>query len=330
MFSLVLLALADGAGGKTGGEAARAAARNAAQMAGGLAARHGAGFAVLVVSGPLGQEGGCVLQLPGEDEQSARRARVETLLREVMPGGLTADVMHAAGFAHVEVLKTARILGPDLLVLGGLDETERCRRELSGEEPGARAGAAALVAASAPCPALVAPAGPAGAEAAPAQSGPFERLLVAVDLADDAATCRALLDFAARVAAREGAELCVAHTLALPDADAAHEEMTRRVAAARERLAYLCHGLPGADRFTLLAGEGAAGVEILKHARERAADLLVLGVRADGSGPVLARVLAGARCPVLLAGPAVLRGERRPVAAAGAAAREDRPCRNMS
>lgn len=333
MFSLVLLALADGAGGKTGGGAVRAAARNAAQMAGGLAARHGAGFAVLVVSGPLGQEGGCVLQLPGEDEQSARRARVEALLREVMPDGLTADVMHAAGFAHVEVLKTARILGPDLLVLGGLDETERCRRELSGEEPGARAGAAALVAASAPCPALVAPAGTAGpneTEAEPAQPGPFERLLVAVDLADDAATCRALLDFAARVAAREGAELCVAHTLALPGADAAHEDMTRRVAAARERLAYLCHGLPGADRFTLLAGEGAAGVEILKHARERAADLLVLGVRADGSGPVLARVLAGARCPVLLAGPAVLRGERRPAAAPGAAAREDRPCRSMS
>lgn len=286
MFTLVLLALADKADGAT-----------AAQLAATLAARHGAGFAALSVSGPLSQEGGCVLQLPGEEALAERRAGVETLLREVMPQGLTADVMHAAGFAHVEALKTARILGPDLLVLGGLDETERCRRELSAS----RSSAAALLARDAPCPVLVA-----GADV-DLPAGPFERVLAAVDLSGETGPNRALLAFAARLAAREGGALVALHALELPADQPTpdHEDMVRRVTAARERLAYLGHGLPGAERFTLVASEGAAGVEILKQARECGADLLVLAV-GHGSGGTLERVLEGARCPVLLLGPAVL------------------------
>lgn len=311
MFSRVLLALADGAGGKTGGAAARAAAQTAC----GLAARHGAAFAALALGGPLGQEGGGAPQLPGEDAQAERRTGIEALLREVMPRGL--DVMHAAGFAHVEVLKAARVLGPDLLVLCGLDEAQGRR----GEQSDASAGAAALIAAGASCAVLAVPDG-ADAQGAQPSGGPFERMLVAVDLADDPGYCRALLDFAARVAAREGAGLCVSHALPLaagPAGNRAHHDMARRVAAARERLAYLCHGLPGADRFTLLAGEGEAGVDILKHVRERVADLLILGVHGEGRGRVLARVLAGARCPVLLAGPTVLRGQGRTAAATSTA-----------
>jgi len=324
MFSLVLLALADGAVDVYGDKAAaRAAAWTAARTAAHLAARHGAAFAALAVSGPLGREGGCVLQLPGEQVQAARRAEVEALLREVMPLGLTADVMHAAGFVHVEALKAARILGPDLLVLGASDGAERCRNELFD----CAACSAALIAAAAPCPVLMVP-----AEAPPAD-GPYERALVAVDLAEDAVRCRALLDFAARLAAREGAELSVVHALPLPLADIPSEDMARRVEAARQSLAYFCNGPPGADRFRLIAGEGAPGIEILKHARERGAELLVLGVGADGGGVVLARVLSGSRCPVLLVGPAALACARKTAANARPvrpAEEEDDACPSMS
>lgn len=293
MFTLVLLALAGQARGHAGDLAGDA---NTARLASAIAARHGAGFAALHVSGPLSQEGGCVLQLPDEDALALRRADVEALLRAVMPPGLTADISMDAGFAHVEVLKTARVLGPDLLVLGGLDETERCRRELSAPQ----SGAALLVARGAPCPVLVA------AAADEAATGPFERILVCMDLAQGgAAQAARLLAFAARLAAREGAELHVLHALPLPPGQSTpgHEEMVRRVDSARDRLAYLCQGLPGVDRFSFLVSEGGAGVEILKHARERKADLLVLAPRNGDTTGTTARVLAGARCPVLLLGP---------------------------
>ncbi|MBU1228794.1 MAG: universal stress protein [Proteobacteria bacterium] len=290
MFKLVLLALADKADG-----------RAAAQVAGALAARHGAGFAVQHVSAPVGQEGGCVLQLPGEADLAARRAEVEALLREVMPPGLTADVMLGAGFAHLEILKTARILEPDLLVLGGLDETERCRRELSASQ----GSAAVLVADGAPCPVLVVP------SAADTACGPFERVLMAVDLSGDTGRLMQQLDFAARLAAREGAELLVLHALRLPPGEPTpgHDEMVRRIAIARDRMTYLCKGLPGADRIGFIVSEGAAGVELLKHARERKADLLVVHHASPQKGAqdeTLDRVLEGARCPALLLGPGAL------------------------
>jgi nucleotide-binding universal stress UspA family protein len=292
MFSLVLLALADRADGKP-----------AAQIASAIAARHGAGLAALHVSGPLSRDAACVLELPDESAQALARAGVEALLREVMPPGLTADTMHAAGFTHLEAQKAARILGPDLLVLGGLDKSDRCRRELSAGE----ASAALLVAEAAGCPVLVA-----GPETE-IPAGPFLRVFVAADLAADQGACQALLSLAARLAAREGAELVAFAAVELPAGQPVpgHAEMTKRIDEAKARLAYLCHGLPGADRFAFEASEGTAAVEILKQAREHAADLLVLAVGGRGpanAGAVTERVLEGARCPVLLAGPNVLAG----------------------
>lgn len=307
MFKLVLLALADQAGNALGaapadkpGQESKDGFRHeaAARLASALAARHGAGFAALHVSGPLSQDGGCVLQLPGEDHLARRREELEGLLRTVMPPGLTADIAMGAGFAHVEFLKTARVLGPDLLVLGGLEETERCRRELSAFQ----GDAAQLVARGAPCPVLVA----AQTEILP---GPFECILVCVDQVDDATPqAGRLLGFAARLAAREGAALHVLHVLGLPQDQPSpdQEELVRRIARVRDRLSYLCQGLPGADRFSLTVSEGAPSVEILKHARERKADLLILVPQGVGSAETQARVLEGARCSVLLVGPCVL------------------------
>lgn len=309
MFTLLLLALAEPAAGASPQPAARRGDLAAARLASSLAARHGAGLAAVQVSGPMSQEGGCVLQLPSEAVLAVRRAELEALLREVMPPGLTADVLHAAGFAHLEILKAARVLGPDLLVLGEMDEGDRCRRELApGRAPGDKGEAgdtALLTALGAHCPVLAA------GQARTPVSGPFERILVGVELFGEEAALP-LLQFAARLAAREGAELVLLHahepeaapppqrgSTALPY----QEDMQRRIARARDRLAYLCLGLPGADRFVFSLGEGAASVELLKQARERQADLIIVAPRHAGGG-VAARVIAGARCPVLLLGPA--------------------------
>lgn len=286
MFKLVLLALADLSAGE-----------QAVRLAGSLAALHGAGFAVQHVSGPLGQEGGCVLHLPGETELAARRTEVEALCRVAMPPGLTADVVQSAGFVHVEVLKTARLLGPDLLVLGGLEEAERCRRELSGSA----SAAALLIAATAPCPVLVVPAG------AALPSVPFGRVLAATDLSDSA---EAVLGVAACLAAREGAALRAFH--ALPLASSTGPDLARGLARARDRLAYLGRGLAVPDPLDTAVREGDPAVEILKDARESRADVLVLAPERYGQdASVPGRVLADARCLVLFVGPKALAWQAR-------------------
>ena len=282
MFRLVLLALTDAADGAS-----------AARVASHIAARHGAGFAVQHVSGPPRQAGGCILHLPTEEDLAARRAGVEALCRTVMPPGLTADVMLCAGFAHVEILKTARVLEPDLLVLGNQGEADDCRRELSG----ATSDTALLMAETARCPVLVVPAG------APEPTVPFRRILAATDLSD---SVEAVLGFAARLAAREGADLRAFHVLPLaPGAPVPSAEyLSRTLAKARERLEYLGRNLPTPRPMAIGAREGEPAVEILKDARESRADLLVLAPGCYGpEAPAAGRLLAGARCPVLLVGP---------------------------
>lgn len=294
MFRLVLLVLAETTAGA-----------QAVRLAGSLAARHGAGFAVQHVSGPLSQEGGCVLHLPGEDVLAARRAEVESLCRQSMPPGLTADVLLSAGFVHVEALKTARLLGPDLLVLGGLDEAERCRQELTGSA----AAAALLIAAAAPCPVLVLPT---FVDNAPEPSVPFQRILAATDLS---ASVDGVLGVAGRIAAREGAALRAIHALPLPPGPAAG--LAQALAKAREHLVYLGRGLPLANPMGVAVREGDPAVEIQKDARESQADLLVLSSGSYGQdASVPGRVLAGARCPVLFVGPQALSAQP-PTAAKG-------------
>ncbi|MDQ7834982.1 MAG: universal stress protein [Humidesulfovibrio sp.] len=279
MFTLVLLALADTTVGVV-----------AMRLAASLAARHGAGFAVQHVSGPLSQEGGCVLRLPGEADLAARRAEVEALCRVAMPVGLTSDVMLAAGFVHVEVLKTARLLGPDLLVLGGLDEVERCRRELTGSATKA----ALVIAAAAPCPVLVVPSN------APMPSVPFQRVLAATDLSFSA---EAVLGVAARLAACERASLRAFHALPQPSNQPGHG-LERELDRSRDRLAFLARSLPLVSHMDVAAREGDPSVEILKDARESQADLIVLAADRYGQDSLIpGRVLDGARCAVLLVGP---------------------------
>ena len=282
MFTMVLLGLGDveQAGG-------------ALQVAAGLAARHGAGLFVQHVSPPRSRDGACVLELPTEKELEARRAEVEALCRRHLPSGLTADVAAGSGFLHVELLKMARLAGPDLLVLGGGDALEQCRRELDAGGSVASGREAALVLAeAAPCPVLAVP-------ETGGRTGPFECILAVVEAAK---ADRSLLELAARLTAREGAELHVLHPLPLPLGSAAptQDEAARKVRAARDRLTYLCQGLPASERFRLDAAEGEPGVEIFKYARERQADLLVM----SSGHPAASHVLSNARIPVLLRKPA--------------------------
>lgn len=289
MFGLVLLGMA-------GGEAA--SGESVVCRAAGLAARNEAGFAVLHVSIPLSREGGCVLQLPTEADIAARRAEVEGMCRNAMPPGLTADVMLESGFLHVELLKTARLMSPDLIVLGGLGSAERCRRELTDSTENA----AQIVACSISCPVLVVP--PDATDA----SGPFRRVLVITDLSS---TAWSFLALAGRMVESEKAAIRVFHCVPLPEGLGLPEPavLSGQIDRAFEFLGGLCRGL--SLNASTGAREGDPVVEILKDAREYGADLLILpadvySTRIGIATDAVTRVLAGARCAVLLVGPQVV------------------------
>ncbi|MDZ4065042.1 MAG: universal stress protein, partial [Coriobacteriia bacterium] len=195
----------------------------------------------------------------------------------------------------VEAAKAARSQGADILIIDSENSGQSCERELSG-----LTGSMALaLSAATSCPVCVVP------SQAVAHNGPFERVLVEVDLSSDATPLRGLLNYAARLAMREGADLHVLHTLQLSPEQPTpgHDEMERRIASLRDRLVNLCQGLPGADRIAFNVCEGEKSMEILKRAQDFRADLVILDRRENGAGNRLARVLEGANCPLLLLRP---------------------------
>lgn len=263
-----------------------------------LAARHGAGFAVLHVSSPLNREGSCVLQLPGEEDLAARRDDVEKLCRRVMPAGLTADVMIESGFLHVEIQKALRLMTPDLIVMGGHGDAERCRHELGNSMDDS----ALIVARGASCPVLIAPTD------GFAFNGNFRRVLAVTNFSRVSTPLMALAD---QMAEAGVADLRAFHPIALPHGTPlppaqALSEMIDRAAERLVNLGCVLH-----RPVTTGVREGDPAREIIKDAREYGADLVVLATNeydlADGTEPsVAARVLDGASCAVLLAGPQAL------------------------
>ncbi|SDB37660.1 Nucleotide-binding universal stress protein, UspA family [Desulfonatronum thiosulfatophilum] len=288
MFKLILLALSDRGDGKA-----------AFQAASSMAVRNNAGFTVLHVSTPLGHEGGCVLQLSNAEEISARRVEIEDMCRAMMPSGLTADVMLSAGFLDVEILKTCRLLEPDLLVVGEQSGADKCRRELT--TMGA-ADTAELTARTAPCPVMAIPA----AAKPDTLSGAFQRILIASDLTPGTT---GIFKVAEQISAQENAELRAFHVLAADESVSDRTALNCKIEKAKKQLTYLCRNLPVAC--LTAAREGEPALEILKYMREHDVDLLIMATHCynanpeEQNGAVAAAVINRARCPVMLVGPAV-------------------------
>jgi nucleotide-binding universal stress UspA family protein len=141
----------------------------------------------------------------------------------------------------------------------------------------------------------------------------FERILCAVDFSDGS---KRALEYAINMAEEADARLTVLHVIEVPpelqtnplsaDFDVARLRAVAEAASLR-RLRELIPAAAG-GYCTVESGvrEGAAHREILKEAVERAADLIVMGVRGRGAidllvfGSNTARVTRTAVCPVLI------------------------------
>jgi nucleotide-binding universal stress UspA family protein len=226
-------------------------------------------------------------------------AEVSHLLEQELADKLEGFEDYAAlvreGIPFVEILKLAKKEAADLIVMG--PHTGRA------EERGVtRAGSTMLrVAAKARCPVMVV-----GGLEWRGIRDTYEHVLFASDLS---AGCRAALKTARATAEAYGARLSLFHALALSplpgEAYPSQETIEERLRVARERLRETCAPeLAGLDGWQAACWEGVPFVEIVKYAREHAADLIVLGPHAGAEterpGNTIEQVGLRAGCPVLV------------------------------
>jgi nucleotide-binding universal stress UspA family protein len=212
-----------------------------------------------------------------------------------------------AALVHKGILRQAEAIDADLIVMGSHGR--------SGFERFLLGSVAETVIRTAPCPTLVIPRR--AADRPPDEPVQFHRILCAVDFSEGSTRA---LEHALSLAEESDARLTLLNVIEIPpelrELPAAGEPEINvdrvRAAVEADRLRRLRQLIPDHARayctVETSVHEGAAYREILSVARERHADLIVMGVRGRGAldllvfGSNTARVARSANCPVLVVG----------------------------
>lgn len=247
------------------------------------------------------------MDLPPLVLEDADRERLLTEMRR-LPSGVAAEVslqfrIEEAERVHDGILAQVAAVHADLLVIGTHGRSGFQRLFLGSVTE--------KVIRKAPCPTLVVP--PRADDAAPDAPVRFRRILCAVDFSESSLDAAA---YAVNMAGETSAQLTLLHVVELPlvlspEPAAFDVDLTRirdvAAADARRRL----HELIPAQarrRCTVETGvvAGRAHQEILRHAAEQQADLVVMGVHGRGLvdrllfGSTTHHVIRAATCPVLV------------------------------
>ena len=204
----------------------------------------------------------------------------------------------AVGVPHREILRKAREENVDMIIMGAHTRPEdvgasRYRSVVgSTMQKVAKAARCPVVIISRPCTTCW---------------KLFSNIVVGIDFSK---ASRAAFSWAARLAKEVDANLHVFHAVDLEITDAgqvkAQEEIEARIASARDKLErdYLPQ-LKGFEKYTVQVWEGSPYVEILKLARERQADLIVMAHHTREIDPEMAllgstveQVVLRSACPV--------------------------------
>ena len=247
------------------------------------------------------------MDLPPLVLEDADRERLLTEMRR-LPSGVDAEVslqfrIEEAERVHDGILAQVAAVHADLLVIGTHGRSGFQRLFLGSVTE--------KVIRKAPCPTLVVP--PRADDAEPDAPVRFRRILCAVDFSESSVDAVA---YAVNMAEETSAQLTLLHVVELPlvlspEPAAFDVDLTRirdvAAADARRRL----HELIPAQarrRRTVETGvvAGRAHQEILRHAAEQQADLVVMGVHGRGAvdrllfGSTTHHVIRAATCPVLV------------------------------
>lgn len=248
---------------------------------------------------PFGMEGPNPFALPPADVGKLRQElEAFTAVEPALKWRISLQVSEAPSVQR-EILVQAGVLEADLIVVGthGRSAVERLFLGSTTER----------IIRHAKVPVLAVPDGESDLKAAP-----FERMLCAVDFS---ATAMAGLEYAASFAERPATRLMVLHVLELlpvvyePSMAVPFDFERHRPSLERASLEELRKTLPASIRGKATVEEvvasGRPGIEILREAGERRADLIVLGIHGHNAldrllfGSTAEYVVRRAPCPVL-------------------------------
>jgi len=199
-----------------------------------------------------------------ETEKRAR-LKLEELAKPLFDEGLSVSCSLASETPSMAICQRARAVDSDLIVLGTHGRSGLSRAILGS--------VAERTIRLAHCSTLT-------AHAESPQPGPIRKILLATDFSEEAG---AALHWAASLASRCGAELILLHS-ATPPFGVGEEETylddeatRRRIAQAREQLEDIAGSIDCAKE--ICVGRRYPDTDILKEAKKRGADLIVLGTR---------------------------------------------------
>jgi nucleotide-binding universal stress UspA family protein len=202
-----------------------------------------------------------------------------------------AEFRVGVGFPWLDILKTARRTGVDLIIIGPHRKTGTARVK------GKIGSTAEGIIRREPCPLWIVN------RTMASRMVRLERLLVAVDFSE---SCRHALKFALRIARRTGARLNLFHMHGIPPSP--HYDQTafaRDAAQARQRLTDFSSDVPAdIEREYFVRGGVHPHLEITTVAERTASDLIVMGSHSKSGekkwyvGSAVERVSQRAPCPV--------------------------------
>lgn len=226
---------------------------------------------------------------------------IRTYYEHQIKPGIDHAILVAIGETHREILRLARHARPDLVIMGGSAEaigSHAAHKNVTGST-------FQRVAKAAPCPVMVInrPAG--------SFRGGFSNIVFGTDFSENA---DAAFAFALDLAKTFDCELHILHALDITGcqlhARQSQDDIDDQIRKAFQQIRFRCGSKMGDFKnYGMDVWEGIPYVEIVKYAREKHADLIVMGhhtkKREDSGnteaelGSVVEQVILRANCPVI-------------------------------
>jgi len=236
---------------------------------------------------------GQIQHLEASGETDRIKKNIEEFYKEKLKGIENWDITVAAGMPHNEILRLARQRDADLIIMGPHTKEYAEKRSKMWGMAGSTL---ERVSQKARCPVMIVTKG------APYGEQAFRNILVATDFSE-AAECA--VAYGGQMARHYKADLTVFHVL--EPGDYSQQEIERKVNEAKERMqAEFAPRLDGIANCVYEAWEGKPAMEILKLARLRKADFIIMAHHTREKDPekaflgsTVAQVALNAVCPTM-------------------------------
>ncbi|THB67102.1 MAG: universal stress protein [Desulfovibrio sp.] len=231
------------------------------------------------------------LEASGDTERI--RQNIEEYYAEKLQGVPDYTIKVVAGVPHNEILRIARKVNADLIIMGPHTKDYAEKRSKMWGMAGSTL---ERVSQKARCPVMIV------TRDAPYGEQRFKTILVATDFSKQA---ECAVGYSGQLARQYKADLIVFHVLG--ESDVSQSEMAARSDAAKERMGTEFEGLlRGLEGVTYEAWEGKPAMEVLKMARLKKADLIMMAHHSTEKDPekaflgsTVAQVALNAVCPTM-------------------------------